>query len=410
MKPRRSHGGRTQFRYEAVSPDGSVVRGSLAAPDSRSAARDLRERGLVATYVGASARPRLGRLLKDFVRPRPSVTRLTEDLATLLGAGVVLERALLIAAEAGDREDDSQVARHLLAALRSGQSFADALATRSDRFSRLYTNTVRTGEAAGALPLVMEQLADFERRREQLRSEIASALAYPALLLAVGAASILVILLYVIPKFADSFLVSGFEAAPAMQLLMGASSLVRSAWPLLVLPPAAALLGLGAWIRTDSGRLRLDGLLLRLPLLGASLRKVETARFARAMSTMVSSSVPLIEALRVARSVVTNRVVARDLGAAVRGVRRGEGIARPLARSEALPKLAVRLLAVGEETGKVDVMFDRLAAIYERQTKEALKRLATLFEPLVILALGIVIGIMILSILTALTSIQTMGI
>lgn len=406
----RSREGSDTFRYEAVSADGSVIRGSVPATDRRSAARGLRERGLVPTYVGASAPPRLGRLLKDAIRPKRSVTRFTEDLATLLDAGVVLERALVIAAETGERQDDSRMARQVLAALRGGESFADALARRSDRFSRLYINTVRTGEAAGALPLVMQQLASFERRRERLRSEVASALAYPAVLLSVGSASILVLLFYVVPRFADSFLMSGIEAPPAMQLLSNARSLARDAWPLLILLPVVALLALGTWIRGDSGRLRLDELLLRLPLLGASLRKAETARFARAMSTMIAASVPLVDALRVARSVVTNRFVANSLESVVRGVRRGEGISQPLEQSEAFPKLAVRLLAVGEEIGEVDAMFNRLAEIYERQTRESLKRFAALFEPLVILGLGIVVGIVILSILTALTSIQTMGI
>ncbi len=397
------------FRYEAVSSDGTTLRGSLNAVDGAAAARALRQRGLVPIHVGTSPPSGLARDVRHALRGRPATLRFTEDLGTMLGAGVSLERALSIAAETGASEAESAIAREILLALRGGASLADALALRPELFSRLYVSTVRTGEAAGELPLVMGQLAAFERRREQLRGEILSALAYPALLLLVGTASILVILVYVVPKFADSFLSSGFEAPVPMRLLMGASAVVQGRWPLFLLLPVAAILALSAWTRSDSGRRRLDTLLLRLPILGRSLRNAETARFARAMATLQAAAVPLVDALSVAGSALANRLFEEALDTVVQGVRRGEGIARPVARCGVFPALATQLLAVGEETGQLARMFERLAEIYERRTSESLKRFTALFEPLVILALGVVVGIMILSILTALTSIQRMG-
>lgn len=407
--PKRSEEGRVTYRYEAVSSDGTTLRGSLAATDRATAARDLRARGLVPTYVGTSPRSGLTADLKRALRGRPPTARFTEDLATMLNAGVSLERGLSIAAETGASEEESAIAREILLALREGASLADSLALRPEIFSRLYVNTVRTGEAAGQLPLVMDQLASFERRREQLRGEIVSALAYPALLVLVGTASMLVILAYVVPKLADSFLSSGFDAPLPMQVLMSASALVRGWWPLAVLLPCAGLIGVVAWTRRDSGRTRFDGLLLRLPLLGRAVQNAETARFARAMATLLAAAVPLVDALGVAGSVLANRRFEKALERVLRGVKRGEGIARPVARCGVFPDLAARLLAVGEETGRLAWMFERLAEIFERRTRETLKRFAALFEPLVILALGIAVGFMILGILTALASIQRMG-
>ena len=398
------------YRYEAVSSDGTKQRGALPAPDRASAARDLRARGLVPTYVGTSAPPGLVRDLKRGIRGRPATVRFTEDLAAMLGAGVSLDRALAIAAETGVSEVESTAAREVLLALRGGASLADSLALRPELFSRLYVNTVRTGEAAGELPLVMGQLAAFERRREQLRGEILSALAYPVLLMLVGTASILVILAYVVPKLAASFQSSGFDAPVPMQVLMGASAFVHGWWPLAVLLPPAALLAVAAWTRSDSGRTRFDNLLLRLPILGRSMRNAETARFARAMATLLAATVPLVDALRVARSVLANRRFDKALETVVQGVRRGEGIALPVGRCGVFPALTTRLLAVGEETGELAGMFERLAEIYERRTRESLKRFTALFEPLVILALGIVVGFMVLGILAALASVQRMGV
>ena len=397
------------FRYEAIADDGTTLRGSLLAADSASAARDLRQRGLVPTYVGTSDPYWLGHRRRRLPRNRRSAARFTEDLAELLGAGLSLERALSIGAETWDSDREAGMARHLLGALRGGDSLGEAMARRPEYFSRLYVNTVRTGEEAGELPLVMRQLASFERDRERLRSEITSSMAYPALLLVVGVAAMLVILLYVVPRFSESFRMSGFEAPVPMQLLMGASALVSRAWPLLVLGPPAAILVLVVCMSRETVRARADAALLRLPVVGPFLRNAETARFARAMSTLVAASVPLVTALGVARSVVANRVFEQALGVVRRGVRRGEGIARPVAGSGVFPPLAARLLAVGEETGRLDRVFERLAGIYERKTRESLKRFTVLFEPLVILGLGIVVGIMILSILMALTSIQARG-
>ena len=397
------------YHYEAVSPDGSIVSGRHPARDRFAAARDLRKRGLAPTYIGASARRRTARLVGSRAAGRESAA-FTGDVASLLGAGADLERALSIAAETSRNRNAADTATHLLGAVRSGMAFSDALATRPDRFPPLYVSTVRAGEAAGDLAETMWQLARSEREREEARREITSALVYPAVLAATTAAALLILLLYVVPLFASSFAATGFEPPPPMQALLTASALLREGWPALAAATALAALGLWRWMRSEAGRLRADHLLLRLPGFGSLLRKLETARFARAAEKMLSASVPMLEALRTARGVMSNRVMAAALDSVIRGAARGEGIAKPLDRTGEFPTLATRLLAVGEETGEPGPMLGRLADRYELESRISLRNLTTLLEPCVILLLGLIVGVVVLSLLTALSSIQSLGI
>ena len=397
------------FRYQAVSADGTALSGSVTAESVQAAARELRQRGLVATRINSVTALESARNLGRSIRTRRGTLRFSEEVATLLGAGITLERALEITADVAETKADAAACRQVLRAVRSGEGFADALESQPGRYSRLYTSMVRAGEAAGALPAVMERLAAFERSREETRGQLISALAYPTLLLAVGSLSALVLLWYVVPSFAASFQTAGVEPPLAMALMLGASEFVREWWAAVAVLLVACATAFFAWSRTDSGRLRLDSILLRAPVLGTLMRGAETAHFARAMATLLAAAVPILEALGIARSVLSNRAVEAALDAVPQAVRGGEGVARPITQSGAFPQLAGKLLVVGEETGEIGRMFDQLAGIYERQTRESLKRFAALLEPLVILCLGCLIGAMILGILVALTSIQRMG-
>lgn len=396
------------FHYKAVDQDGTVLQGTVRAEDGRAAARDLRKRGIVATHVSAE-KPGRGPRWGPGPSKRRATLRFTEEVATLLSAEVNLPRALEIAAEVADSEADARSARAVLVAVRGGDTFADALALQPDRYSRLHVSMVRAGEAAGALKEVMARLAAFERDREDVRSSVASSLAYPALLALAGVGAGLVLLWYVVPSLAATFRGSGVEPPLGMQWLIGASLVLRQWWLPLLLVPAGGGAALLAWARTESGRMRLDSALLRAPWVGLAFRKAEAARFARSMATLLAASVPMIQALGIARSVLSNQAVETALARVPAAVKDGEGVARAIERSGAFPPLAGQLLAVGEETGRLDRMFDRLAAIYERQTREAVKRFTALLEPAVILILGCVIATMVVMTLLALSSIQRMG-
>jgi general secretion pathway protein F len=269
---------------------------------------------------------------------------------------------------------------------------------------------VRAGEASGSLATVFERLANFERNRDELRGYIISALMYPLLLGLTGIGAIIVLMYFVVPKFATIF-EGGRMQIPLPTLVMLRTSEFLQAWGWLM----AMVLGIGlttffSYIRTPKGRWWWDDFRLRMPLLGDALRKAETARFARAMATLVSNTVPLVQSIQIAAGTMANQRIAKSLESVAQGVKRGEGISAPLRRSGQFPSLASHLLSVGEETGKLDEMFTRMADIYEADTRDAIKRFTSLFEPLLILTMGIVVGALILSMLLAITSINEVAI
>ena len=398
----------TSFTYRAIAPDGKVRTGMLAGENDRAVAQQLRRQGLtpIAVTAGQSRKPALQ--LPRFGRGKRvrDVLFFTQELSTLLGAGVPLDRALAITSELTERPQFRDVVGDVLRALKGGRSLADSLATHPEYFSELYVNMIRAGEASGSLALVADRLAEFERSRDELRSYIIGAMIYPILLASVGTTSIFILLNFVIPRFAAVFEASHIPMPLPTQILMRVSDAVRRYGLPAIGAVAAMIVAARLYIRTPGGRLVWDRLRLRIPVLGAALRKADTARFARSMSTLVANSVPLVQAISIARAILTNRVMAGSLESVAQGVKRGEGIAAPLRRTGQFPVLAAHLLSVGEETGRLDQMFARMADIYEKDTREAIKRFTSLFEPLIILFMGVVVGAMILSIMLAITSIN----
>ena len=398
------------FHYRALAPGGKVQEGTLASEDDRSAARELKRMGLTPVHISTSKPSGFTFRMPSFGGRRSrDVLHFTTEMATLLNAGIPLDRALMITAELTERESFQAVVKDVLKALRSGKSFADSLGTRPDYFPDLYLSMIRAGEVSGALPLTMDRLAEFERSRDELRGYIVSSLTYPALLAVVGAGSVFILLRFVIPRFAEAFTQSNTEMPLPMQVLLTASELVQNWGLIVILLLISAGVGLRFYVKTPAGRLAFDGFMLKFPLLGAALLKADTARFARAMGTLVKSAVPLVQAINIAQGILGNRVLAGALDSVARGVKRGEGIAAPLRKTGKFPDLAGHLLTVGEETGHLDSMFERMADIYDKDTRDAIKRFIALFEPIVILFMGVVVGAMILSIMLAITSIQQTG-
>jgi general secretion pathway protein F len=237
-----------------------------------------------------------------------------------------------------------------------------------------------------------------------------SSLAYPSLLVVVGISSILVLMNFVVPRFAMVFEQSHIPIPGPTKVLIDVSYFLRSyGWIGLSVLILTAI-GLYGFVRTPGGRLWWDTLRLRIPVLGDALRKAETARFARAMGTLVSNSVPLVQSIGIAGATLNNQKIARSLETVATGVKRGEGIAAPLKRAGQFPPLAGHLLSVGEETGRLDTMFVRMADIYDADTRTAIRRFTSLFEPLIILTMGLIVGTLILSILVAIVSINDVAV
>jgi general secretion pathway protein F len=397
----------TTYHFKAVAADGKPRLGTLTAVNDKIVVQELRRQGLTPIYVGLEEKKGFAFKLPGFSGGRRrDVLFFTQELATLLNAGVPVDRALQITTELTEREGFRSLVLDVLRVLKGGKSLGDSLALHPDYFSELYINMVRAGEASGSLSTVFARLAEFERTRDDLRGYIISALIYPALLALVGLSSVVVLLNFVVPRFAKVFEDSRMAMPLPTKIMLEASKVVQTYGWMVGLATLVAVVGIQMYIRSTEGRLWWDGFRLKLPLLGDALRKAETARFARAMGTLVANSVPLVQSLGISRNVLANRRMANALEGVAQGVKRGEGISAPLRRCGMFPPLAAHLLSVGEETGRLDEMFQRMADIYDNDTRTAIRRFTSLFEPLVILVMGLIVGAMILSMLLAITSIN----
>ncbi len=400
------------FFFRAVASDGRVRSGSLTGDNEKLIARELRKQGLTPIYVGVKPGGTSFEIkLPSFGKGRRrDVLFFTQELSTLLNAGVPLDRALSITGELTVKPEFRFIVLDVLRVLKSGKTLADSLATHPECFSDLYVNMVRAGEASGALGVIFERLAEFERSRDDLHSYVVSSMIYPGLLALVGVASVFVLLEFVVPRFASMFTDPRMKIPVPTQMMLSVSEFVHSYWWIGAGALAALLLFWQVYTRTPAGRYWWDGTRLRIPLLGDALLKAETARFARAMATLVANTVPLVQSIGIAAATLGNLTISRALGGVAQGVKRGEGIAGPLRRAAVFPPLAAHLLTVGEETGRLDAMFNRMADIYENDTRAAIKRFTAIFEPLVILVMGVMVGALILSMLLAITSINDVAV
>ena len=397
----------TTFQFRAIAPDGKVRTGSLTGETDKLVARELRRQGLTPVFVGIEQK-------KNFVFKMPGagggrrkdVLYFTQELSTLLSSGVPVDRALSITSELTERVAFRAIVSDVLRVLKGGKSLAESLATHPAYFPDLYINMVRAGEASGSLATVFERLSEFEKSRDELRNYIISSMIYPILLACVGVGSILILMNFVVPRFASVFADSHMKIPLPTELMLDASKIVQAWWWVVALALGGLVAAFKSYTATQDGRLHWDKLRLRIPLLGDAMLKAETSRFARAMSTLVANSVPLVQSLAISAGILNNRYMARALAEVSQGVKRGEGLAGPMRKAGVFPPLAAHLLTVGEETGKLDQMFARMSDIYENETRSAIRRFTALFEPLVILVMGIVVGALVLSMLLAITGIN----
>ena len=399
------------FRYKAVNAQGRLSEGQVDAMDTRTAAFRLQTMGLIpvsieAPIVQRSARP--ARLYLQRVS-RKDILFFTEELSTLVHAGLPLDRSLSITAELASKPALRAVINDVLKQIKGGKSLAEAFAAHPRYFSRLYVNMIRAGEAGGVLDVILARLVEFERSADELRGYLTAALIYPTLLTAVGAASIGILLYFVIPKFAGIFEDMGAAVPPATMAMLWFSQVTRSYWWLAVGGLTAFIAAGRYWVRTPAGGRIWDIVKLRAPLLGSTILKMEIARFARTLGTLLASAVPLIAGVRIVQDIAHNRIIAEGIARIADGAKRGEGVARPMREAGVFPGLAVHLVEVGEETGRLDTMLLQVADVYEKDVKTSVKALTSVFEPAIILVMGILVGTVVLSMLMAIFSINEIG-
>ena len=401
------------FQYTATDRAAKIVRGSMEAADERAVVTWLRANGYYPIKIGqpgaaAEVTPGLVRLPTRFGRgpSTQDVLAFTQQLATLLEAGMELDRSLAILLDLTDNQRFRSIVRGVLADIQSGSSFADSLAKHPRLFSRLYVNMVKAGEASGVLEMILSRLAGFLERSKAVRDEVTSAMIYPLLLLLVGGGAVVVMMNFVIPRFAQIFADTKQLMPLPTRILLAISTFTTSYWWIFLGLIVVGWVALRAYLQTEEGRVRWDQWKLELPLLGSLIREIEVSRFARTFGTLLQSGVPVLPAVSIVKETITNRVIAGAMSRLQEGAKRGEGISGPLRATGAFPSFSIHMAKVGEETGKLEEMLIKVADTYDERVRRTVKRLTSLLEPVLILTLGAIVGFIVLSMLLAIFSIN----
>ena len=399
------------FRYKAVNASGAIAVGELDAANESEIVERLRDQGLMPTQVaraaaGASqnatatgARGTRRRWFAARKVGRDQLLAITRELATLLRAGLPLDRALEILIGLADTPPVVALMQGIRDDVRGGKSLSQAVDARRDVFSRFYVNIIRAGEAGGALGTVLTRLADTMERNKELRESVISALIYPTILIGVAMLSLMLILAYVVPQFEQTFAQAGRALPLPTQVVIFVGTGVKQWWWAIAAIAVLWFLWMKRRLRNPIVRTRWDARLLRWPLIGDVVTKVETARFSRTLATLLANGVTLLNGLAIVRDTVANTVLSTALDGVIARLREGKGFARPLMETGLYPKLAVQMVLVGEESGRLEEMLNRVAEIYDREVAMAIKRFLAVLEPVMILSLAVLIGGIVLSIL-----------
>lgn len=402
------------FRYKAVTPDGTVEEGVLESASPSGVVTHLQSLGRIpirAVEVGASGDVEISApSASGASTPALFGTRsigptelalITRELATLLKAGLPLDRSLEILIGLAEKPRIAELLTAIRNEVRGGSALSKALDQHRQVFSRFYINMVRAGEAGGALGSVMVRLADYLERAKELKDNVVSALIYPTILLLVATSSVLILVVFVVPQFKQIFDQSGKALPLATDVVLTTGLFLRHYWPLIVVALLALVWLLRRSLIKPVSRARWDARFLRWPLVGGLVARVEMARFSRSLGTLLQNGVPLLTGLSILKDTLGNAVFRDAVDVVSRELKGGRGMAKPMLETNVFPKLAVQMISVGEETGQLEDMLFQVADVYDREVAAAVKRAMALLEPVMIVGLALLIGGIIMSILVA---------
>jgi general secretion pathway protein F len=392
------------FAYRGLAPDGRTINGVIDADSPRNARGKLRDLGVFPTELSPerNARTRAARQWLPAIGrriPAPELSLLTRQLSALLGAGVQLVDALGALSDQTARAMTKRILSQVRESVREGSSLADAMATHPDTFSDLYVGMVRAGEAAGALEAVLDRLAEYSERQSEFVSKVRGALTYPAIMMCVGVLIMGFLVSYVVPQVATIFEQQHAVLPLMTRILIGLSDFLAEYWLALLIILVAAVAGIVAGLATTAGRRIYDTWLLRLPYIGPTVVRVICARFARTLATLLKSGVQLLPSLTAVKRVVTNGLLAEAVEQSRESIREGHGMGQTLERSGLFPPLLVAMIKVGERSGDLEQMLERVADNYEREVESSLRQMTTVLEPLMTLVMAALILFMMLAVL-----------
>ena len=412
-----------RFEYKAIDPNGREISGVVDAGTAQEAVSKIKNKGFYPTQINeakkeqaqkspgaaaaaAPAAPKKSGLNAELCIPflgigtvkNVDVAIFTRQLATLIEAGLPLVRSLNVLYDQLKSGPLKNIISNLSKDVSSGGTLSESLAKYPKVFNHLYVNMIKAGEAGGILELVLERLAEFQEKNMALTQKVKSALTYPALVVVFSAGVLLFLTTYIIPKFMGIFENMDVGEMPGItKFVMAMSSFMKEKWYIGVGLMVLAIVALKVLNSFKNSKFFIDKFKLRIPVSGDLIKKIEVSRFSRTLGTLISSGVPILQALRITRGTMSNEVMRRALRRVHDSIREGESIAGPLKASGAFPPMVVNMIDVGEETGSLDTMLNKVADIYDTDVDATVDALTSIIEPFLIVSMGVIVGFLVIS-------------
>ena len=389
------------YIYKARDTSGKLVKGIMEAIGREELVEKLHKMGFMATRVkealpGVSVEPLFGKLKRINTE---DMIIFNVQLSNMINAGISILASLDMLQKQVENRKLKNIIGDISREIESGDSFSQALSRHPATFSRLFVNMVRAGEASGKLDIVLTRFSEFAEHQEDLKQKIKGALFYPVILLCAGVAVTLFIVTFIIPQFAEIFIKTGIALPIPTLILYRIGMVIKHFWYLLGLLVIAGFIAVRHYVKTETGRFNFDRFKLNLPLFGQLFRKSAISRFSRTLGTLVASGVPILESLGITKEVMDNEVLARVVENTRNSVEKGEKIAESLKISEEFPPATVQMISVGEETGALDVMLNKISDFYDMSIGYTIKKLTAVIEPLFLAIMGGMVGFIMVSML-----------
>lgn len=390
------------YKYEAVDASGRKIKERISFSDEASLKSSLKDKGLIPLSIAVAE----SKKISFFERiSQKDLLTFTQELGNLLDSGLPIDRALYVLSEYSEKKSFREIIREVYIDIQKGSTLSAALG-KHKVFPRVYINMIRAGEAGGILETVIGRLVAFLETSIRFKEEVVSALIYPILLTTVGGLAVSVLMIYVVPNFAQIFSDMGQALPLPTLMLIKVSDLFSKYWWVIGFSLAAGALLIRGYAKTAEGKTFFDGIKLRIPVMKTLAMKMIIARFSRTFGTLLQSGAPILDAIKISRDVIDNDTVSRQLAVIEEGVSKGRGFSAPLRESAVFPAIVTQMVTVGEEAGRLEETFLLIAERFESETKILIKRFVSLFEPALILIMGLIVGLIVISMLIGIFSIN----
>jgi len=383
------------FKWEGVTRNGQIKSGKREAPNEAAVLQFLRAQQIRPRKIKASKAASLGSMSITFgsgVSDKDLVI-FARQFATMIDAGLPLVQCLDILGSQMDNPHFRKIVKSIQSDVEGGSTFADALKKQPKVFDALFTNLVAAGEVGGILDVILQRIAQYLEKSMKLKGQVKSAMVYPAVIMCVAFIVVTVLLVWVIPIFENMFKSFGGAELPApTRIVIALSEFAQQWWYIMVAAIVGCIFGWKQIRKNSKGRAYTDNIFINLPVMGPLIRKVAVARFTRTLGTMISSGVPILDALDITAKTVGNMTVEKAINSSRQSISEGKSIAEPIAKSKVFPPMVCQMINVGEQTGALDTMLNKVADFYDEEVDVAVKGLTSLMEPAMMVFLGVIIG------------------